>query len=179
MPVTLVRGSIVEERADAVVTAANAQLAGGGGVDGVVHRAAGPRLLAYIRTLGGCPTGSAVISPAFDLEARGVRHVIHAVGPIWRGGNSGEADLLASAYRRSVELAVEAGCASVAFPAISTGVYGYPVERAAPVALRTVREALDAAGSTLEARFVLIDSGTFRVFANALDDLDGERKPPA
>jgi len=168
MTITLVRGNIVEQRVDAVVTAANAQLAGGGGVDGVVHRAAGPELLRFIRTLGGCPTGSAVISPAFGLEARGVRHVIHAVGPIWRGGTAGEAELLAGAYRRSVELALDAGCDSVAVPAISTGVYGYPVQQAAPVAIAAVRDALRAADAEIEVRFVLFDAGTHRVFERAL-----------
>ena len=119
MQITVVRGDVTKRQVDAVVTAANAQLAGGGGVDGVVHRAAGPELLRFIRTLGGCPTGSAVISPAFGLEARGVRHVIDAVSPIWRGGTAGEAGLLAGAYRRSVELALDAGCDSLAVPAIS------------------------------------------------------------
>lgn len=165
MPITLLRGNIVDERADALVTAANKELAGGGGVDGVVHRAAGPELLRFLRTLGGCPTGSAVLSPAFDLEARGVKFVIHAVGPMWRGGGANEADLLASAYRRSVELALEHGCASVAFPAISTGVYGYPVREAATVALRALRSAI--AERDLDVRVVLFDVGTLHEFERA------------
>lgn len=138
MPLELVQGDIARQPVDAVVTAANRQLMGGGGVDGVIHRAAGPELLRAIRQIGGTPTGTAVITPAFKLAERGNRFVIHAVGPVWHGGGQGEAELLAGAYRRSLELAVENGCQSVAFPAISTGVYGYPVEQAAPVALKTV-----------------------------------------
>lgn len=166
MPISLWQGDLTEQRADALVTAANAQLAGGGGVDGAVHRAAGPQLLRFLRGLGGCPTGSAVISPAFDLQARGVKFVIHAVGPVWRGGGQGEAALLASAYRASVALAVAHGCGSLAFPSISTGVYGYPVEQAAPVALRAVWEA--SQGHPLDVRFVLFDQGTFQAFERAL-----------
>lgn len=165
MPITLLRGNIVDERADALVTAANKELAGGGGVDGAIHRAAGPELLRFIRALGGCPTGSAVLSPAFDLEARGVKYVIHAVGPIWRGGGANEAELLAGAYRRSVELALEHGCASVAFPAISTGVYGYPVREAANVALRALQSAV--AARDLDVRVVLFDVGTLHEFERA------------
>lgn len=165
MTLSLVLGDIVEQRVDAIVTAANKELAGGGGVDGAVHRAAGPELLRFIRSLGGCPTGSAVISPAFALERGGVKAVIHAVGPVWRGGGHGEADLLAGAYRRSVELAAEHGLASVAFPAISTGVYGYPVDRAAPVALAALEEANAPFG--LDLRLVLRDAGTLHVFERA------------
>ena len=142
MPLELLQGDIAAQTTCAVVTAANAQLAGGGGVDGVIHRAAGPELLRFIRGIGGCPTGSAVITPSFGLSRQGVRQVIHAVGPIWRGGQAGEAALLAGAYRRSLELALEAGCGSVAFPAISTGVYGYPLEQAATVALETIHSFL-------------------------------------
>ena len=162
----IVQGDIAAQTTCAVVTAANAQLAGGGGVDGVIHRAAGPDLLRAIRAIGSCPTGSAVITPAFGLEGQGVRHVIHAVGPIWRGGQSGEAELLAGAYRRSLELAVEAGCASIAFPAISTGVYGYPPEQAAQVSVATIRGVLDQ-HPALEVRLVLYDRGTLNVFLRA------------
>jgi len=167
MRLEIVQGDIAAQTTCAVVTAANAQLAGGGGVDGVIHRAAGPELLRAIRALHGCPTGSAVITPAFGLARQGVRHVIHAVGPIWRGGQSGEAELLAGAYRRSLELALEAGCDSVAFPAISTGVYGYPLPEAARVSVATILAFLKGA-PTLSVRLVLYDGGTLNVFRRAL-----------
>lgn len=172
MPLDLVQGDIGRERTCAVVTAANKELMGGGGVDGVIHRAAGPELLRAIRILGSTPTGTAVITPAFRLEAQGVRFVIHAVGPIWRGGGHGEADLLAGAYRHSVRLAVENGCASVAFPAISTGVYGYPLEQAATVTLRTLRDELTR-HPELTVHLVLYDGGTLNVFRRALGRLEG------
>ncbi|HZF76352.1 MAG TPA: O-acetyl-ADP-ribose deacetylase [Acetobacteraceae bacterium] len=134
-----VMGDITTLDVDAVVTAANEGLRGGGGVDGAVHRAAGPELLAACRALGGCPTGEARITPGFRLKAR---HVVHAVGPVWRGGGAGEAGLLASAYRASLALLREAGGRSIAFPAISTGIYGYPPVEATRIAVATVRQNL-------------------------------------
>lgn len=167
--IELVQGDITRERADAIVTAANEGLRGGGGVDGAVHRAAGRRLIEACRKIGGCPTGSAVITPAFDLEANGVRFVIHAVGPIWSGGHDGERDRLGSAYRKSLELAAGAECTSIAFPSISTGVYGFPIELAAPIAVRTAREFLESAPKHLErVVFVLFDPITYAELEKAL-----------
>jgi len=176
MPLELVQGNIVAETSCALVTAANAQLAGGGGVDGAVHRAAGPRLLAAIREIGHTPTGSAVITPAFDLSRQGVKHVIHAVGPIWRGGGHQEAALLAGAYRRALELASEAGCASVSFPAISTGVYGYPLDAALEIAAQTIGAYLDT-HAELQVRLVLFDRGTLNTAQRALARSGAAHKP--
>jgi O-acetyl-ADP-ribose deacetylase len=131
---------------DALVNAANEQLATGGGVCGAIHRAAGPELARACGLLGNCPTGDARVTPGFQLPAR---FVIHAVGPVWRGGNAGEADLLASAYQAALRLANERGLRSLAFPAISTGIYGYPLREATEVAVRTVRRVLEA-GSTVD-----------------------------
>jgi O-acetyl-ADP-ribose deacetylase (regulator of RNase III) len=134
--IELERGDITAMPVDAIVNAANSALAGGGGVDGAIHRAAGPELVAASRALAPCPAGEARITPGFRLRAR---FVVHAVGPVWRGGGAGEPKLLASCYRVSLDLATEAGARSIAFPAISTGVYGYPKEAAARVALATIR----------------------------------------
>lgn len=164
--ITLHRGDITTDSgADAIVNAANSSLLGGGGVDGAIHRAAGPELLAECRTLGGCPTGEARITGAYRLP---VRHVIHTVGPVWHGRHRGEPELLAAAYRNSIALAAAHDCARVAFPAISCGVYGYPLELGARVAIETVRTALVEHPTVVEARFWLFDDVTYAAFEHVL-----------
>jgi O-acetyl-ADP-ribose deacetylase (regulator of RNase III) len=168
--IALVQGDLTQQEVDAIVNAANSSLAGGGGVDGAIHRAAGPSLMEETRRRypQGCRTGDAVPTAAGLLPAR---HVFHAVGPVWRGGMQQESKLLASAYRRCLELAIENDCRSVAFPAISTGVYGYPKDLAAECSLKTVRDFLLDLGRPFEARFVLFDAGTFGAYARVLESM--------
>jgi len=164
--IDIVEGDITRLDVDAIVNAANESLLGGGGVDGAIHRAAGPELLAECRALGGCPTGEARITRGYRLKAR---HVIHAVGPIWRGGTAGEPELLARCYRSSLALAEQHRLGSIAFPAISTGVYGYPKEAATRIAVREVREhARDK-----DAIFCCFDRGTADLYRSILAQFAG------
>jgi O-acetyl-ADP-ribose deacetylase (regulator of RNase III) len=166
--VKLVQGDITLQEVDAVVNAANSGLRGGGGVDGAIHRAGGPSILEECRRIGGCPTGGAVTTGAGNLPAK---WVIHAVGPVWRGGSSGETELLTSAYASSLEQARSKQAKSVAFPSISTGAYGYPVTDAARVALSTVVHELKTRGSPEEVIFVLFDDQTFLAYSEVLEQL--------
>lgn len=169
MPKTIaVQGDITEFHGDAIVNAANSSLLGGGGVDGAIHRAAGPELLEACRRLNGCATGDAKATPGFRLPAK---WVFHAVGPVWRDGLHGEDDLLAGCYRRSIELAREHRAASIAFPAISTGVYRFPSERAAEIAVRTVRSEIEGSGVE-QVQFVCFDSRTLSIYERLLAGAD-------
>jgi O-acetyl-ADP-ribose deacetylase len=158
-------GDIAEQEVDAIVNAANSSLLGGGGVDGAIHRAAGPELLEECRGLGGCAPGEAKATAGHGLAAR---HVIHTVGPVWCGGNVGEAETLAACHENAIAVAAGLGCETVAFPAISTGVYGYPVELAAEVAAKTTARTLAAQETVQLVRFVLFDEPTHAVYAAAL-----------
>lgn len=168
--IELCLGDITAQRLDAIVNAANSRLAGGGGVDGAIHRRGGPAIMrdTQERYPNGCPTGSAVISTAGELNAK---FVIHAVGPVWHGGRRGESELLRGAYRRSLELASEHDCRGVALPALSTGAYGYPMEEAAKTALSTAIDFLSAHDLPELIRFVLFDAAAYRVFASAMESL--------
>ena len=173
--IELLGGDITTVRVDAIVNAANQALAGGGGVDGAIHRAAGPDLQTELRSrYRGCPTGSAVITGSGRLAETGGRGSVQAVGPIWRGGVQGEEELLSSAYGTALQLADGAGARSVAFPAISAGIYGYPLHRAASVALRAVRDGLTQARTTERVVFVLFGDDALRAFERELRDLASE-----
>ena len=158
-----IRADITTLSLDAIVNAANEILLGGGGVDGAIHRAAGPRLLEACRSIGGCPTGEARITEGFDLPAR---YVIHTVGPVWRGGGVGEPDMLAACYHNSIRLALEHGLECIGFPSISTGVYGYPGKEACGIAVKTVRAFLDGSQEAMSVRFVCFSE----------EDLEGYRR---
>jgi O-acetyl-ADP-ribose deacetylase (regulator of RNase III) len=172
--ITIIQGDLTEFRGDAIVNAANSSLLGGGGVDGAIHGAAGPRLREACRPLGGCPTGEARITPGFDLPAR---WVIHTVGPVWRGGKSGEDELLASCYRTTLALANQHGIRTIAFPAISTGAYGFPMVRAARIAFVEVARHLDGDTSVEAVTFVLRGDDAYRLHLAALAELSGA--PPS
>ena len=169
--IELVQGDITQQDTDAIVNAANTGLRGGGGVDGAIHRAGGPAIMEECRKIGGCKSGDAVITTGGELPAR---HVIHAVGPVYRGGTGGEPELLASAYRRSLEVASENDLSSVAFPSISTGAYGYPIEHAARIALQTAIDYLSAHDDISLVRFVLFSASDFEVYEAALTELTGD-----
>ena len=161
-----IEADIASLAVDAIVNAANTSLRGGGGVDGAIHRAAGPELLAECRTLGGCATGEAKATRAYRLPAK---HVIHTVGPVWRGGASGEGSLLASCYRRSLELAITLGARSIAFPAISCGVYGYPMREAAAIAVRECLSFTQQHDAIETVTFALFDADALAVYQKELE----------
>lgn len=173
---SIIQGDITLQATDAIVNAANSGLMGGGGVDGAIHRAGGPAILEECKKIvaerGRLPAGQAVITTAGNMKAR---HVIHTVGPIWHGGSQGEPELLASAYRESLKLASANNLSSVSFPSISTGAYGYPVDKASRIALKTVASFLSKPTSVKEVVFVLFDNRTYEAYADSLWDIKGEK----
>jgi O-acetyl-ADP-ribose deacetylase (regulator of RNase III) len=166
--IELLQGDITQQETEAIVNAANSQLMGGAGVDGAIHRAGGPSIMAECRRIGGCPTGQAVITTGGNLKAH---HVIHTVGPVYQGGAHGEAELLRSAYHSSLRLAAAKGIRSLSFPAISTGIYSYPLAEAARIALETAVDYLREHTDIERVRFVLFDRRTYNAFAEALGKL--------
>ena len=166
--IEIVKGDITRSAVDAIANAANTSLLGGGGVDGAIHRTAGPELLAECRTLGGCETGRAKITRGCKLPAR---YVLHTPGPVWHGGSHGEAELLAGCYRSCLDLAAQYGCRTVDFPSISTGVYGYPLDKAAPVALGAIKESLEKYPEIERVRMVCFDDRTKAAYEEALEAL--------
>ena len=166
--IELIEGDITKLDVDAIVNAANSSLLGGGGVDGAIHYAAGPQLVEECAKLGGCPTGEAKLTKGYRLPAR---HVIHTVGPIWRGGNNGEPAKLANCYRNSMQIAADNGFATIAFPAISTGVYGYPLQEAAQIAINQVIECLNEMPSIKKVIFVLFGRKNFDIYTDILSNL--------
>ena len=169
---TVIQADITTLPLDAIVNAANSSLLGGGGVDGAIHRAAGKELVEYCRTLDGCPTGDAKISPGFKLPAQ---YVIHTVGPVWHGGNQGEPELLASCYRNSIQLTVDNDITSIAFPAISTGVYGYPIEQATEIAIGSVidsvKQAAQSGSAIEEVVFCCFSAGDAAIYQKKLETI--------
>ncbi|RLI50215.1 MAG: O-acetyl-ADP-ribose deacetylase [Candidatus Thorarchaeota archaeon] len=175
--IRIIRGDITEQETEAIVNAANSSLMGGGGVDGAIHRKGGPKILEECKRIrrtqwpNGLPTGKAVITTGGNLKAK---YVIHTVGPVWRGGKHGEAELLADAYRNSLKLAVSKGIRTISFPAISTGAYGYPMEEAAEVALKTVKDFLEAEDKLDEVVFVLFTESAYRVYERKAKEILAE-----
>lgn len=165
---SLIKGDLTEEATDAIVNAANSALAGGGGVDGAIHRKGGPKIMEECRRIGGCPTGSAVITSGGNLSAR---HVIHTVGPVYRDGHHGEEKLLASAYASSLQLALKNGIKTISFPSLSTGAYGYPLKEASEIALKTVIDFIKAHKGLDLVRFVLFSDEALDTYSNSLKKL--------